>query len=106
MSNMAALLASLPKTRSWASITCHVRTMLFLEGNSVLIDTRLRFFLVELLSLPGSEAGCQTAPGTRDQIAPVRYRTARGGGYDRIRLPPMLQSVLQEQVHTLVSVRG
>src|ERR1039458_1205500 len=38
---MAALLASLPRTSSWASITCHCRTMPFLEGNSVLIDTHV-----------------------------------------------------------------
>src|ERR1022692_2067062 len=40
---MAALLASLPRTTSLASSTCHWRTIPFLEGNSVLIDTRLHF---------------------------------------------------------------
>src|ERR1017187_3833426 len=40
---MAALLASLPRTISLASSTCHWRTIPFLEGNCVLIDTRLHF---------------------------------------------------------------
>src|SRR5262245_54271238 len=39
---MAALLANLPSTTSWASITCHWRTIPFLEGNSVFIDTLLQ----------------------------------------------------------------
>src|ERR1035438_4033760 len=43
MRSMAALLASLPRTTSSASSTCHWRTIPFLEGNWVLIDTRLHF---------------------------------------------------------------
>src|ERR1035438_5180092 len=42
---MAALLAILPKIASWASITCHCRIKPSLDGNSVLIDTRLQLFL-------------------------------------------------------------
>src|ERR1035438_5668374 len=45
ISSMAALLAIFPNTASWASITCHCRTMPSWEGNWVLIDTHLHLFL-------------------------------------------------------------
>src|SRR5664279_3915377 len=46
INTIAALLASLPSTTSWASIRCHWRLIPFFVGNSVLIDTRLQLFAV------------------------------------------------------------
>src|ERR1019366_6157095 len=46
INTIAALLASLPSTTSWASIRCHWRIIPFFVGNSVLIDTRLQLFAV------------------------------------------------------------
>src|SRR5690348_28507 len=59
---MAALLASLPSTTSWASITCHWRAIPFLEGNSVFIDTLLQLvYPCKIFSLRVDGAGCQIA---------------------------------------------
>src|SRR5258706_15110638 len=59
MSSIAALVASLPRTISWASMTCHCRAMPFLDGNSVLIDTRLQLMLCEIFRLPAEGGACQ-----------------------------------------------
>src|SRR5690348_2365696 len=62
---MAALLASLPRTTSSASSTCHCRSIPFLEGNSVLIDTRLHFFSYKLFSLTGMRPYVKWGQGIR-----------------------------------------
>src|ERR1017187_3216233 len=71
---MAALLAILPKIASWASITCHCRIMPSLDGNSVLIDTRLQRFLelqnIKLTEIRGSLSNRVTRLALRQAAYP------------------------------------
>src|ERR1039458_5881409 len=73
ISSMAALLAILPKIASWASITCHCRIMPSLDGNSVLIDTRLQLFLelqnTKLTEIRGSLSNRVTGRAPHDRSA-------------------------------------
>src|ERR1017187_5159838 len=76
---MAALLAILPKIASWASITCHCRIMPSLDGNSVLIDTRLQLFLelqnIKLTGIRGSLSNRVT--GGPHLASPFDYASLR-----------------------------
>src|SRR5438876_8483780 len=65
ISNMATLLASLPSTTSSASSTCQSRLISGLDGNSVLIDTRLHSFRLKILRLANGPRECQIRPHER-----------------------------------------
>src|ERR1035441_2294272 len=82
ISSMAALLAILPKIASCASITCHCRIMPSLEGNSVLIDTRLQLFLelqnIKLTEIRGSLSNRVTGLHRAADHPSIRLRVQRG----------------------------
>src|SRR3954451_20638875 len=61
INSIAARLATLPRTASFASITCQARLMSCLDGYSVRMDRLILFARnVEHLSLANYKGGCQT----------------------------------------------
>src|ERR1017187_181790 len=84
---MAALLAILPKIASWASITCHCRIMPSLDGNSVLIDTRLQLFLelqnIKLTEIRGSLSNRVTGLRRAADHPSIRLRVQHVGAETR-----------------------
>src|ERR1035437_107172 len=86
ISSMAALLASLPKIASWASMTCHCRIMPFLEGNSVLIDPRLQLILKAAKYLAYGERGYIVKSGDND---PALFLMLPKPGLSRLRVVTM-----------------
>src|SRR5678809_114154 len=59
INRIAALPGSLPSTTPSASMTCHLRSIPFLEGNSVLIDTLSPRILKDHFRLAAYGVRCQ-----------------------------------------------